>query len=431
MVQNALVRQMLAEMHEFRLQMAKFIKSSPVMGADYIDEYPFGGEEHPYKNLANIILWCEYWLNKIKQNDYLEKIKPSYNKEEKLKTYHELLAMVQALYQDANDLKDKIVNDELADDGAGLINYMKEDELLKSLDPNMSFMSPKLELLQQILIEQEPIVERNKLIYEDFKQCLVDSELELIALEKKLKPLVAKYGQKDMDQYAKVAWIIYWNEFNIESILNDIQELIKYKQPPLKILDIFLSEYQIIYETHYMVKDLLSYIINYKALVFEKTLFEQISGLFNAKLIDSRFSQVNDLNSFEYDRGCYYTYEELHIQNQKLLKENYQVWKLAARGLLTEYQTQHIELSLSDKWLFYNYEFICETQNLLESIEAGTLINKLINTIKFEYVNKMATYGLYKILLFFIGVNPINIDKNNELYKIKQMALESLQYNIN
>jgi len=434
MVQNALVRQMLAEMHESRLQMAKFIKSSPVMGADYIDEYPFGGEKHPYKNLANIILWCEYWLNNIKQNDYLEKIKPSYNKEEKLKTYHELLVMVQALYQNANDLKDKIINDELADDGAGLLNYMKEDELLKSLDPNMSFMRQKLELLQQILTQQEPIVERNKLIYEDFKQCLVDSDLEPIALEKKLRSLVAKYGQKEMDSYAKVAWIIFYTEFNIESILNDVNNLNKvkeYKKQSAKIIEIFISEYRGIYDINHRVKSILYSILNYNTLIFEKKLFEQISGLYIAHLMDTRFKKVDAQILFDKDIRCYYTYYELQQQKQELLKKYYQIWKLAARGVLTEYQTQYIELSLSDKWLFYNYEFVCETQNILELIVAGTLNNKLINTIKCEYINKMAAYGLYKILLFFIGVNPINTDKNNELYKIKQMALESLQYKIN
>jgi len=412
MEQNTIVRQMLATMQDTRMQMAKFIKASPVMGADYIDEYLFGAEEHPYKNLANIILWCEAWINTIKQNDYLEKIKPSYNKEEKLKTYHELLAMVQALYQDANDLKDKIVNDELADDGAGLINYMKEDALLKSLDPNMSFIRHKLELLQQILIEQEPIVEQNKLIYDDFKQCLVYSDLEPIALEKKLKLLVAKYGQKAMDSYAKVAWIIFWNEFNIESILNDINELIKYKQPPLKILDIFLAEYRVIYDTHYMVKGLLSYILNYNTLFYEKKLFERISSLYHANIMDSRFRKVNDLTFFDNDKRCYYTYRELQQQKQELLKEHYQIWKLATRGFLTQEQTQQIEMIMLDKWLIYNYEFICDGQDLVKLMHTDRIFNKLINTIQHNYINKMKAYSLYKILLFFIGKNPIKPDKD-------------------
>jgi len=460
MVQNALVRQMLAEMHEFRLQMAKFIKSSPVMGADYIDDYPFGGEEHPYKNLANIILWCEYWLNKIKQNDYLEKIKPNYNKEEKLKTYHELLATVEELYQKANNLKNKIIHDELADDGAGLINYMKEDELLKSLDPNMSFMRPKLELLQQILIKQEPIVERNKLIYEDFKHCLVDSDLGLNHyLDKKLKPLIAKYGQDtadkyffiksfldlaaleeglkqlinkygqlSLDQYVEFSWISYSKNiiFEIDSLLDEVNTLtLKFKSPEI-IIQIFFNEFHFHCELYKTIKNKLEQILFSSNTYYELKFYECIFFLYSQQNLKTKIEILYE--------GCddrdYRSYEKKQYDKNENINKFYITWKIATQGLITPEQKPQLELSLSDKWLFYNYEFICETQNVLEPIVAGTLINRLINTIKCEYVNKMATYGLYKILLFFVGTNPINTDKDTNLYKIKQMALESLQYNI-
>jgi len=430
---------MLAEMHESRLQMAKFIKSSPVMGADYIDEYPFGGEEHPYKNLANIILWCEAWINKIKQNDYLEKIKPSFNKEDKLKIYHELLAMVQDLYQDANDLKDKIVNDELADDGAGLINYMKEDELLKSLDPNMSFMHNRLLLLEEILHSQESLIRRNLVITNGLKHCFITyltiQSPNIKSFEESIYNLQTKYeleyGHDVMHDYVKSIWV-YRREldnqfFDIKSLVRDVSIILQESEYKSKLMDIFFTEFESHYNAYLESKSLITIILSETPNNFDITFFNYVKKLYSDNLTTSRPITFYNIWEMENARMSYDT-ELMNDMYEKTI-----FWKTAVRSEnLSNREIKKIELNAYDKFLFFHYHLICVLVAEIKQISSNEQApyQRYLRTIS-DYIINKSLYNSYKILLLFIGTNPINTDKDTNLYKIKQMALESLQHRIN
>lgn len=431
------LEQSFKELFEKRQATCDWIKS----GTDYNYAYPWENDNHPYKNLCNTLLWCEFWFEKIKISNYLRDRLSKHNSKLDPIRNDMLFDMVQKTYSLANAIKKQVIlsisTDEVNNSDrffdVELSQYNAERSLFQNLDPTLSFIHKKLKLIRESLSVMSPILTKNQIIMEDFKKCFVDSHLNTDVLEMNLCKLVDKYGMEALNQYAKCAWISSrrYIGFDIKLIVEDaslfiykslLHDKVQNQIMLEKILTVFFSELYAYYEANKQVADILNDVETKKFDTWNSCFLDNVMQLYTKKVVISRIESFSD--AIPKDRFDYVSEAEwkTEINHEKLL------WKLAIKGCVTEKQSMQINLSKEDVWLIDVYNILCMLQKLTIQINLDEEINrKLLTSINNFSVNKKL-YGIYEIILFFIGECTVDMKDSKILEEMKAAALIILDY---
>jgi hypothetical protein len=433
-----------------RQLICEIVKENGFFGSDYTNKYIWDKEDHPYKNLCNYILWCEYWIKKIKISNNRQKIMPKIRAAEILAINEELEQHVLSANSLAQKIRTNILEDnvDLSDIELGLKQYHSEQKLFEAITPNVEFLRPKLELLYEIITKMPEVIEKNRMITEDFKNCFKGNNLTLKKLKSNLNKLVLQYGIEELNKYAKIAWMYHEvsnkNYFNIQLILDDISLFMIDKSQLLnniqsvedsefiehQIFRIFFNEIFTIYNAYQEVKIVLEKINKLNVNTWDLTLLTNILLLYKDIQCESRYELINKI---KFANNYLPSYEELFAHKQQV-KENNLLWRVAIRPIfLSKDLIMQIQLSQENKWQIYHYKLafelnkiitdttIIEQYNFNESVKVH-----LLSYIR-DYIYNKQMNNIYKIGLIFIEISFL------ELYEpfseIRRIVMVFLQYN--
>lgn len=440
---------------EQRQKICELIHSHPKFGSDYTTRFIWDDNEHPYKNLANYLIWCEYLIKEIKTLDELEHRRPRFNSEKTLAKNKNLHNEIQKAYESAITIKKYLFLNNNVDFEIDIPKYYIELEVFKMIDCDLGFLRPKLQKMQKCIKDMFPIMERNKIITNDFRNCFINCGLSIELLRKNLNNLTNKYGQDILNEYAKYAWYFY-NSFDIKTILEETEMLLSNLQIDdntiivneifiKKIEEHFFIEFYNHCDAYKKVEQILNNVLTKHATNWNMELIEQIEQLYAFKLSKNRSYGIAIIKRKKLIQAGHFI--DFVIQKSR---EDYDskelnrtrggsgdlLWRLAIRGFLVDNFTIHkLELTIENHWQIYHYK-IMVLLNKFITINQDNLINsnlkELVITIK-DYVYNKNLCNLYKLVLFFIGENLKNIINDNnlmgQLKEIKEMTLLSLKYN--
>lgn len=433
---------------EQRQGICKLIHAHPQFGSDYTNRFIWNDKDHPYKNLANYLIWCEYLIKTIRTSNELEHRRQNFNSAKILAMNKDLSDEIGEAYKSAIIIKEVIIFNSEININWGMPQYTLELAIFREIDCNLNVLRPRLQIMQEVIQDMYPVIEKNEIIMNDFRDCFVNCKLSIELLKENLKVLVDQYGQDNLNNYAKHAWYFY-DSFNIKAIIEETEILLSniFKDDNnLGLLQNFLisidNHFFIEYKDHlnaYMqVKQILNNILNRHVTNWDSEFREQIAQLYTFKLLKFRIG-LDVLEEVHMD--AYRAYKENQTKSEQLRTRGCTgdlLWRLATRGFLfNEYLIQKIELSVENSWQLYHYAvmstlnrfIIYYEQNLNYSYKKTV---RLINSIK-NYIFNGNLYNLYEIVLLFIGDNLINRTGDNnlmkEIEKIKEIIILSLQYN--
>jgi hypothetical protein len=296
----------LLQLLDQRQRICHMIYKSPLFGNDYTNVYIWNKEDHPYKNLCNCLLWCEFWFKKIDVSNELHHRRPKFNSVEILESNQNLYDDIQNLYKLANSIRNKILFSEGAiNEAMDLPQYSKELQLFREITPNLDFLRPKLEAMYEVIQAMAPIIERNKVIMHDFKQCFIDCNLSIELLEINLNKLVDKYGIDTLSDYAKCAWAFYDDNdclFDVKTVLKDVRSFL---------------------HRGYYNKNISQ---GYRV------------GIMQKKPVIENFS--DSLDAIIYDKEIYYIYKSYLTYNSRIINQQEKLLKLSIPDFI---QTDNIE----------------------------------------------------------------------------------------
>ena len=416
------------------------VKASPFFGSDYTDKYFWNKKDHPYKNLCNCILWCEYWYEKIKVSNKQEKILPKYRSVEILATNQEMQQHLDNIHALANSIRDKILNDnvDISDFGPNLTQYNLEQKLFAEITPNLDFLRPKLETMYAVLQEMPPILEKNKAITHDFKDCFIKANLSIKQLEINLHKLVDKYGIDELNNYAKSAWYFY-EKFDISEILaqtaREIALRISIEQklgyvPEISKLPIetakwdssgfldwvnehFFTEIDTCFKLYDEARQTLESLLSQQVTNWDIKLFELIEQLYIFKCLRSRVGKMYLDWGSRGERGYWIPFKENSTNEEEARTHNGNgdiFWRVATRGyLFSNSYLKLIELSQENRWQLFNYQLIYMLKkvslDLINEIDSESKKNTFIKKILNNYINHSDLSSLYKLVLLFIDLS--------------------------
>ncbi|HMT03488.1 MAG TPA: hypothetical protein PKD00_09325, partial [Burkholderiales bacterium] len=353
-------------------------------------------------------------------------------------------------YKSANVIKKNILlsNESDLDTHNNISQYILELNIFEKISPDLDFLRPKLQAMQTAIQAMAPIMERNKIIMYDFRNCFINCNMSIEILHKNLIKLIDKYGLEILNDYAKYAWYFY-NSFDIKTIIEETEMLLSNWQVDdntlissqaflEKIDSHFFVEFRAHYEAYQQVEQILNNVLNKHVTNWNIEFLEEVVQLYEFKMSKGRVS--SDV-LVEIHMDVFVAIKEKSTKSEQLRTRDGTgdlLWRLVTRGFLVDnYQIEKIELAIEEKWQIYHYKVIFYLNQLITNYQQrfdnyNMHIRKLIVTIK-DYIFNKQLYCTYKIALYFIGEEPVNTANDailmEQLQEVKEIALLSLQYN--
>jgi hypothetical protein len=439
-----------------RRLICEIVKENGFFGADYTNKYIWDKEDHPYKNLCNYILWCEHWIQKIKISNNRQKIMPKIRTAELLKVNEDLEKHVLSANILAQKIRDDILGDnvDLSDIELGLKQYHSEQKLFEAITPNVEFLRPKLELLYEIITQMPEVIEKNRMIMEDFKNCFKGNNLTLKKLKSNLYELSDKYGFGELNKYAKTAWYFY-EKFGIPEILEEMSKVLEKRIIVEKKLRIWANVNQDLIDKFSLNYDgFLEWIDSYffTEINIQFNLYEETNQVLKDILITNvkdwdiclfeliikpyKFMYVYRRAKLQYwdDKlggGCSLPRKQKATQSEnERTKEGYGdlIWRIATLGCELKHEDiEIIELSQRNKWQLFSYKLIYLLKvcylDMTKQANVEDQTNSFVIAVLDNYINHKDVASIYKLMLFFIDKSKID-ELDNSMKNVANLINE-------